>query len=357
MGRMPGTVVSSPFLVYRDGGGHQQLVPLESQHERLTVGRGRQTDLWLEWDAQASRLHAAFERLGGDWTVVDDGLSRNGTYVNGERVQGRRRLCDGDVVRCGSTELLFQTPAQDRARMTLEPGSAPALPDMTTERKTDAKVVAALAAAAPFARLDRAELERVADVAVPRRYRAGEAIFREGDLGDTCYVLTSGAARVTRTHSDGRTVVLAQLRPPAMLGEMAMFGSAPRSATVEAVEATGALAILAGDMRRLLMSRPMLAMAMLDELAERVRKADDQVSQRSFRNVPGRIAEALLVQVGETEDEALVELTHAALADMAGTSRETVSRFLAQLEKAGVLSCGRRQVTVHRPQALRNYIY
>ena len=67
---MPATVVSSPFLVYRDGGGHQQLVPLEARRERLTVGRGQQTDLWLEWDAQASRLHAAFERLGGDWTVV-----------------------------------------------------------------------------------------------------------------------------------------------------------------------------------------------------------------------------------------------------------------------------------------------
>ena len=354
---MPGTVVSSPFLVYRDGGGRQQLVPLESRHERLTVGRGQQTDLWLDWDTQASRLHAAFERLGGDWTVVDDGLSRNGTYVNGDRLQGRRRLSDGDVVRCGSTELLFQTPAHDGRGMTVEPGASAPLPELPTERKVDADAVAALAAAAPFARLERAEIERVAETAVPRSYRAGETLFREGDLGDACYVLTSGAVRVTRTHSDGRTVVLAQLRPPAMLGEMAMFGSAPRSATAETVEDTTALAILAGDMRRLLMSRPMLAMAMLEEMAERVRKADDQVSQRSFRNVPGRIAEALLVQVGEREDEALVELTHAVLADMAGTSRETVSRFLSQLEKAGVLSCGRRQVTVHHPQALRNYIY
>src|SRR3954470_24471666 len=131
---MPATVVSSPYLVYRDGGGHQQLVALESRRERLTVGRGEQTDLWLEWDAQASRLHAAFERLGGDWTVVDDGLSRNGTYVNGERVQGRRRLCDGDVVRCGSTELLFQTPERDRARVTLDPVATPAPPDTRTER-------------------------------------------------------------------------------------------------------------------------------------------------------------------------------------------------------------------------------
>jgi CRP/FNR family transcriptional regulator, cyclic AMP receptor protein len=351
----------SPFIVYRDGTGHEQLVALEEKRERVTVGRGEATDLWLEWDAQASRLHAAFERLGSQWTVVDDGLSRNGTYVNGMRVQGRRRLADGDVVRCGSTELEFHTPAGEVTGMTVKPGAGPILPSAPTLAtqlpKVDTKAVEILSKTSPFTRLERAEVERLAEVAVPRRYGPGEALFREGDPGDTCYVLSSGSVRVTRTHSDGRTVVLAHLRPPALLGEMAMFGSAPRSATGEAVEDTTALAIVAGDMRRLLMSRPVLAMAMLDDMAERVRRADDSVSQRSFRNVPGRIAEVLLSQIGDNGDGAVVELTHAALADMAGTSRETVSRFLAQLEKAGVLTCGRRQVTVVKSQALRNYIY
>jgi CRP/FNR family transcriptional regulator, cyclic AMP receptor protein len=350
---------SSPFLVYRDGGGQQQLVALEDRRERLTVGRERSTDVWLEWDLQASRVHAAFERLGGAWTIVDDGLSRNGTYVNGERVKGRRRLADGDVVRCGNTELLFQTPAGEVAHgMTVDPGAGPVLP--TAELRVpsaDAAVADTLAAAAPFARMDREEIERIAEVVVPRTYRAGEALFREGDPGDTCYVLQSGVVRIVRTHSDGRQVVLALRRPPEMLGELAMFGSAPRSASAEAVEATTALAILAPDMRRLLMARPTIAMAMLEELADRVRSASDQVSQRSFRNVPGRIAEALLEQVGDAEGDTVVELTHAALADMAGTSRETVSRFLSQLEKAGVLTCGRRQLTIRKPAALRNYIY
>jgi len=349
---------SSPFLVYRDGGGHQQLVALEDRRERVTVGRERSTDVHLDWDLQASRVHAAFERLGGAWTVVDDGLSRNGTYVNGERVKGRRRLADGDVVRCGSTELLFQTPDRDAGHgMTVEPGATAVLPVVERPAKADAAVVDTLAAAAPFARMEREEIERIAEVVVPRRYRSGEALFREGDPGDTCYVLQSGVVRIVRTHSDGRQVVLALRRPPEMLGELAMFGSAPRSASAEAVEDTAALAILAGDMRRLLMARPTIAMAMLEELADRVRSASDQVSQRSFRNVPGRIAEALLEQVGDAEGDVVVELTHAALADMAGTSRETVSRFLSQLEKAGVLTCGRRQLTIRKPAALRNYIY
>src|SRR3954449_2791152 len=139
-GRMPATVVSSPFLVYRDGGGHQQLVPLESGRERLTVGRGQQTDLWLDWDTQASRLHAAFERLGGDWTIVDDGLSRNGTYVNGGRVEGRRRLDDGDVLRCGSTELLFQAPRGQMHGETIDQGASPATVRAALEAAPDLAV-------------------------------------------------------------------------------------------------------------------------------------------------------------------------------------------------------------------------
>src|SRR4051812_4832874 len=309
---MPATVVSSPYLVYRDGGGRQQLVAPESRRERLTVGRGEATDVWLEWDAQASRVHAAFERLGTDWTVVDDGLSRNGTYVNGQRVQGRRRLADGDVVRCGSTELAFHTPLHDGRGGTLDPAAAPVLadPGHPRVRPLDDKSIALLAATPPFTKIERSELARIAEVAVPRRYFAGEALFHEGDLGDTCYVLGSGSVRATRTHTDGRTVVLAQLRPPAIVGELAMFGSAPRSASVEAIEETTALAILADDMRRVIMSRPTLAMALLDELAERVRRADDQISQRAFRNVPGRIAEALLGQIADQDDEPVVALTH-----------------------------------------------
>jgi CRP/FNR family cyclic AMP-dependent transcriptional regulator len=355
---MAGTI-ANPFLVYRDGTGHEQLVALDANGARLTIGRGEATDVWLEWDREASRLHAALERYGSAWTVIDDGLSRNGTFVNGERVDGRRALHDGDVVRCGTTELVYQAPDADRPSQTFEPGSAPTqLRDALTTVVPipDPYMVELLARTPPFSRLNRQELARVADVAVPRSYRTGEALFREGDLGDTCYVLAQGSVRVTRTHSDGRTIALAQLRPPALLGELAMFGSAPRSATVEAVEDTRVLGILASDMRRVLMTRPVIAMALLDELAARVRAADDQVSQRSFRNVPGRVAETLLAQV-EGEDEAVITLTHAAIADMAGTSRETVSRFLAQLEKAGVVTCGRRQVTIHRPAALRNYIY
>jgi pSer/pThr/pTyr-binding forkhead associated (FHA) protein len=98
-----------PFLMYRDGSGTQQIFALD-EYERVTVGRVSSTDIWLEWDTEVSRVHAELERMGGNWTVSDDGLSRNGTHVNGEKVVGRRRLHDGDVIRFGRTLAMFRQP-------------------------------------------------------------------------------------------------------------------------------------------------------------------------------------------------------------------------------------------------------
>ncbi len=101
-----------PFLVFRDGAGEQQIFTLGDDLERVTVGRASSSSIWVDWDTEVSRLHAELERIGSDWTVSDDGLSRNGTHVNGERVVGRRRLRDGDVVRFGRTATVFRQPLQ-----------------------------------------------------------------------------------------------------------------------------------------------------------------------------------------------------------------------------------------------------
>ena len=99
-----------PFLVYRGDAGGQQIFVLHPEAQRISVGRGSGADVCLEWDTEVSRLHAELERIGDDWTVSDDGLSRNGTHVNGERVVGKRRLRDGDMVRFGRTVAKFRQP-------------------------------------------------------------------------------------------------------------------------------------------------------------------------------------------------------------------------------------------------------
>lgn len=101
-----------PYLVYRDARGVQRIVTLPPARDHVTVGRGPRCDLSLSWDEQVSRLHGQLNRLGGDWTVVDEGMSRNGSFVNGRRLAGRHRLSDGDVVRFGGTEVAFRAPVQ-----------------------------------------------------------------------------------------------------------------------------------------------------------------------------------------------------------------------------------------------------
>lgn len=101
---------SRPFLVYRDGDGEQRIFTLDTDAASLWIGRALSTDIRLEWDTGVSALHAQLERGGDEWTLVDDGLSRNGSYVNGERVRGRRHLRDGDMPRFGKTVMLYRAP-------------------------------------------------------------------------------------------------------------------------------------------------------------------------------------------------------------------------------------------------------
>lgn len=101
-----------PFLVYRDEGDEQRILAIGEEVESLWVGRSPSADLNLAWDSEISGLHAQLEMVGLECTLVDDGLSRNGSFVNGERVSGRRRLRDGDTLRFGRTGVLYRAPSQ-----------------------------------------------------------------------------------------------------------------------------------------------------------------------------------------------------------------------------------------------------
>jgi hypothetical protein len=114
-----------PFLVFRDGAGEQRLIQIEADAE-LWVGRGGSADVRLEWDDEVSALHAQIEVVRDECTLVDDGLSRNGSFVNEERVHGRRHLRDGDSVRFGRTVLVYRRPGEDAPEATAVAGELPA---------------------------------------------------------------------------------------------------------------------------------------------------------------------------------------------------------------------------------------
>jgi pSer/pThr/pTyr-binding forkhead associated (FHA) protein len=121
-------------LLIHDGGGVERVFAL-GDARRLTVGRDAANDIALEWDAEASRLHAELVRMGSEWTIVDDGLSRNGTYVNGTRLSGRRRLRHGDTIRLGQTTAVFRAPAAATLEETHRaPGHATA-PELTPAQR------------------------------------------------------------------------------------------------------------------------------------------------------------------------------------------------------------------------------
>lgn len=99
-----------PFLLYRDGDDVQQILDLGDAPERLTIGRSTHNDVALPWDREVSRVHASLERLGDEWTFVDDGRSHNGSFIDAVRVQGRQRLRDGDAIKLGQTHIVFRRP-------------------------------------------------------------------------------------------------------------------------------------------------------------------------------------------------------------------------------------------------------
>jgi hypothetical protein len=100
-----------PFLRWRDGTGAQHILLLAKDRARATIGRREHSDVALTWDSEVSRAHALLEPVGEEWTLVDDGLSRNGSFINGGRVRGRQRLHDRDRMCFGNTHVVFHEPA------------------------------------------------------------------------------------------------------------------------------------------------------------------------------------------------------------------------------------------------------
>jgi CRP/FNR family transcriptional regulator, cyclic AMP receptor protein len=239
-----------------------------------------------------------------------------------------------------------------------------------------------LARVPAFATLEPADLRRIAEVALPRTFEPGEVVFRFGDPSDTCYVVCSGTARAVREHPDGRTITLATLGPGEIFGELAMFEDERRSATVEVLERMAVVAVLGKDMRELMARHPDISMRLVVALGRRLRVSNERLAQRSFQSVQSRVAAVLgelveqeLARAGragavgptmsaggkggrEGADEAvLIRATQADLAKLAGSSRESASRFLAVLQRAGVISQGRGRLLVHDPKALASYVF
>jgi CRP-like cAMP-binding protein len=213
-----------------------------------------------------------------------------------------------------------------------------------------------------FSELSREELERISRVSVARTFPAGVRVFHEGDHSDACYLVRKGDLRVTREHPDGRAIALATLGPGDLFGELAMLDGEARSASVETLTDSELLALPAADVRRLLADHPGISVKLIAALTKRLRETNERVARQSFQTVPSRVAGVLTQLIAEESASSgyqgiTIRMTQSDLAQLAGTSRESVSRFLATLERAGVVRVGRGRVTVVEPRRLRAYIF
>jgi hypothetical protein len=124
-----------PFLAFRDQHGALQLYGIYPDSRPRTLGRRAETDLAIPWDGEVSGIHAELQCLGGEWTVVDDGLSTNGTYVNGRRISGRQRLRDGDRIRIGRTIIAYSAGRSREESRTVSAADKPALQLTDSQRR------------------------------------------------------------------------------------------------------------------------------------------------------------------------------------------------------------------------------
>jgi DNA-binding CsgD family transcriptional regulator len=164
-------VSAVPFLLYRDRDDREHVHKLDPARRTVTIGRADSADISLPWDGRVSRLHARLELVGddlaADWTVVDDGPSRNGSFLNGDWVRGRARLHDGDTLRCGDTALLFRAPVTDES------------PRATTDRMTGGaqepvfEPVATYVGPRPVTRASLSDVQRRVLEALARRHSEG----------------------------------------------------------------------------------------------------------------------------------------------------------------------------------------
>ncbi|UCE86487.1 MAG: Crp/Fnr family transcriptional regulator [Deltaproteobacteria bacterium] len=214
----------------------------------------------------------------------------------------------------------------------------------------DSDAIQSLRAIPLFASVGRDDLDSIAAHLIERRYPKGSTIVEEGLEGDFMYVLCEGRVKVTKLSDDGREKILEMLDGGSFFGEMALLDRAPRSASVRTLSDVRLLALSRADFLSVLRKSPDLAIALIQELSRRLRCVDEQASALSFQRVKERamgLFERLAHEpVSDEPFRATPPLTHQQIADMIGTSRETVTRVVKRLKEAGRLRQSRKRYLV-----------
>ena len=204
-----------------------------------------------------------------------------------------------------------------------------------------------------FSDLSPSDLNKIAERMIQRSYTKGQMILLEDDLGQTFFVLGGGSVKITRLSDDGREVILAMLGESDFFGEMSLLDGAGRSANVVALEASEVLTLARNDFLEILQEYPKISISLLEELTQRIRKSDQQIESLSLSDVEQRIGITLIRLAEElgTIKHGTVKINDLPyqqdIANMAGTSRETVSRTFKLMEEKGLVTREGRKLTIY----------
>jgi CRP-like cAMP-binding protein len=205
-----------------------------------------------------------------------------------------------------------------------------------------------------FSDLSEAELARFAEVTREREYPRNSVILFEDDPGDALYIVSSGQVKVVLIGEDGREVILSVLGDGDFFGEMSLIDDEPRSAHVIAMKDSRLLVLRREDFRTQLQQHPAVALTLLRVLVQRLRRADEKIGSLVLLDVNGRVAQLLLDLAEESGGPQITrKLTHHTIAQMIGSSRETVSRAMRELVDRGLIAVSRREITITNHDALR----
>ncbi|HTX18513.1 MAG TPA: Crp/Fnr family transcriptional regulator [Bacteroidota bacterium] len=211
-----------------------------------------------------------------------------------------------------------------------------------------------------FNELSDQELEKIAGLGVRKKYKKGSIILLEEETGAALFVIVSGKVKIVRMDDDGREVILSILGESDFFGEMAILDGLTRSASVVATSKSELFMIHRRDFLKLLNDYPMVAIALLRELTGRLRKADAQIKSLSLKDAAGRVANVVLqladdigmFRKGRVEiDELPLQQD---LANMAGTSRETISRMIHKFIKKGYLQLQGNKLIINDYESFKN---
>jgi len=201
-----------------------------------------------------------------------------------------------------------------------------------------------------FSCLDAETIRYFERVAVRQKFPQNTILFSKGDESDSLYVVLSGRVKAIVQDEQGKEVILSIISPGEYFGEMAAIDGEPRSATIVTKEPTEVLVIRRDDFGKILSSNPGMVFDLVKVLLERFRKADEKIESLAFSSVYHRVA-TLLMQVAMPKGQKWIieeKLTHQEVADMVGSSRETVSRAMKELVDAGYISMEARQITINK---------